>query len=421
MRSDESGCQRTTKIVAVAFVFLYFLYSVHYSFIPLGIPTRYIALSVMLLFSLLFCFKTGVIARSQVSPLLSGLIFLIVCILSYSVGAQDADTHMIKISLLYVVIIFSAPLFVKLLFEKNPPDCLLALGYAGLVNAFLIMLMLAWPDFRYFYISSISESVYNFLGDDAFQSMIVLRMVGITGFSAYTTGFTQVALALTYILYVKLNFGVPRARDYIIVGSILFSALLVSRSSLLGIGLCLIVTGRFFGWTRLLYYCGVGLMLIVTISAFTLSNLPERQSEFFTSWISEPFVAGVNTGSLQKNLDMFVYGIGDFSMLGDSKWFGKYNQYYMETDVGWYRLLFAAGYMGLISWLIMLFFVAGGVSIFQVKGRPIQFVSLILVIYTLVMMLKGAILFDFFAGIGLFMILLWLSKSMKEGLQRNDS
>jgi hypothetical protein len=301
-------------------------------------------------------------------------------------------------------------MLVNTFFRRRPSRILFVLGCVGLINAIMIVTMLVIPDFRTAYSKLISASVYGFLGANVFESLMTLRMVGVTGLSVYSAGFTQTVLAILYLLYVRMHFNKPRTRDIFIFTLILGSAFLVSRSSIIGIFFFLVCYARFFGSRSffklilLFVFCG-------TILGFIVSIAIGDQADFLFSWAFEIFLKGVNTGSLQSNISMFKYGPEDFSLIGDSRWFGAGNGYYMGSDVGWYRLLFDVGYLGAFCWLLLIFSCVGKRNFFLFWKNDISFVSMNLLLFVLIMMFKGAILFDSFQSILYFVILAWLAET----------
>ena len=133
--------------------------------------------------------------------------------------------------------------------------------------------------------------------------------------------------------------------------------------------------------------------------------IPADFKDFFINWITEVFKSGTKTGSIQTNINMYIYSWSDFSFIGDSKWYGDNNDYYMNTDVGWYRLLFAVGYVGMISWLFVLISMIGIRNVFTLKINNNNFILIAVGFYAILMMFKGAILFDSFQSIFIILML----------------
>ncbi|ELK4959959.1 O8 family O-antigen polymerase, partial [Escherichia coli] len=249
-----------------------------------------------------------------------------------------------------IMVLFVSP-FIACIFKNDRKEVLKTVGYAGLVNGILILGMLIFKPLQYIYLPLLSEKTFLLIGgNDAIESLMSLRMIGITGFSAYTTGFVQVLCAICYIYYMILRDGRIRLKlsDYILLIIIFLSALVSARSSLIGIFLSIIIL--MFNMNSLRFIKTLSLSIISVIFLFSIITmlLPDNLSDFFINWATEFFVSGTKTGSLQTNIDMYIYGLNDFSAFGQSRWYGDNNDYFMNTDVGWYRLAFSIGFLGVI-------------------------------------------------------------------------
>ncbi|EGR2244797.1 hypothetical protein D0816_18270 [Vibrio cholerae] len=243
-------------------------------------------------------------------------------------------------------------------------------------------------------------------------------MIGITGFSAYSTGFVQVSCAFCYLIY--MNARQAKNIDYIMWGAILISAMIAARSSIVGIFILLI----YFLYASKISIVLRGAIIAVSmgslISLLTYNYIPPDLKDFFIQWITEVFTSGTKTGSIQSNIDMYIYGLDDFTLLGDSRWFGNNNDYYMNTDVGWYRVIFSVGLIGCAIWfLLILFFLIEYVQ----RNKFIELNGVIVIsfyiAYIFSIMMKGAILFDSYQSIifiiVFYMVLGW--KKNNEGIK----
>jgi hypothetical protein len=125
------------------------------------------------------------------------------------------------------------------------------------------------------------------------------------------------------------------------------------------------------------------------------------------SWFLEIFQSGIEVGSLQANISMFsAYSFFDFSLLGDFRLRSDDGGYYQDTDVGYYRMMFSVGMLGMLFFLLFVFspFYFRAVSSKR-NVAPINFTSLLISLMILIVLFKGAILFDAFPLISLFVIL----------------
>lgn len=384
------------------FLLLFFMYSVNYVFIPGGIPTTYIILSIFILITLASGVMAGALKIGNGYHFLFSIIFFLISFLSYIANYPGSDIFMVRTSFMYILISFVISQVISTIFSNNYKKFMKTVGCVGMVNGVMILLMLLVKPFQEFYLSLLNDKTFLLIGGaDAVESLMSLRMIGITGFSAYATGFVQCLCGFCYIYYMYLRDKKIKLKniDYAFLGLIMLSALVAARSSLVGIFLMVFVLAfnmnavKFFK-SVLITTCLLVIMLVVVISF-----IPQSMREFFVNWISEFFVSGTKTGSLQTNIGMYIYGLNDFSWIGDSRWYGDNDDYYMNTDVGWFRLLFSVGFLGGVSWLITL------ISIFDFKKIVMglidfkTLISICLILYVLIMMFKGAIIFDSFQSI----------------------
>ncbi|MGX9257111.1 hypothetical protein ACWXV5_17795, partial [Pantoea ananatis] len=114
---------------------------------------------------------------------------------------------------------------------------------------------------------------------------------------------------------------------------------------------------------------------------------------FLTARALEFFNSGLKSGSLQKNLEMYVYSLSDFTILGDGRLTNGIGGYYKETDVGYFRLLFSSGILGCLLMLATLFVVLNPFKLRKIKNSFYLFVNLML---SIIFMFKGFIIYDAF-------------------------
>lgn len=388
---------------------LFFIYGVSYSFVPYAIPTSYIVLlSIIVLivknklsFYIPYKFVVGF-----------SITLFSVSLASFAINAPSSDLYMVKVSLVYLLMLSIFPFYIRRYYRDNCIQLLRHIGIAGFINALFIISMLLFSQLQNAYLSLVSIDTFSLIGGaDALDSLMRLRMIGITGFSAYSTGFVQVSCALCYLVY--MNNVKARNIDYIMWGLILVSAMIAARSSIIGVIILLVyyiyasklsvITKGFF----------VSMFVGTLVFIITYYLMPVDTKDFFIQWITEVFTSGTQTGSVQSNIKMYIYGIDDFSILGDSRWFGDNNDYYMNTDVGWYRVTFSIGIVGCILWALMLllfpieFFIRNKLHLFDELV-----IILFYVVYIFALMMKGAILFDSYQSL-FFLIVFYVVFSAK--------
>ncbi|MCW2473047.1 MULTISPECIES: hypothetical protein [unclassified Symbiopectobacterium] len=315
---------------------------------------------------------------------------------------------MIKISFMYIIILFLIPFVVECIF-KGQVEILLYLGGVGVVNAIFIILMLFVKPFQSFYLSLIDSATFDLVGgSEAIDSLMSLRLVGITGFSAYTTGFLQNILALSMICYIHLSSKKIHVFYYISLGLIIISAIAVARSAIVGTFIIAIISLFYFSFFRVFKIISI-ITFLSFLSVWGIINiLPQELSSFFIHWVTELFSSGMETGSVKSNVSMFIYSPSDFNILGFSKWYGDYGGYFMSTDIGWYRVLFSIGYLGLFIWMFFLVSLIGFDTL--IKKNKTCILGWCILAYVFIMMFKGAVLFDSYQSIFVVGVIFYIIK-----------
>lgn len=381
---------------------LYFIYNVNYDFL-FGIPTSYISLAIMILYSIIYSINNKKFPISFSYPIIFSIILFIISIISFSLNTNLVDAYLIRASFLYFIICLFSFTIYKSVFKSDRLLLLKSIGYAGLINSILIISMLIIKPFQILYLSLINQSTFELMkGDSVLDGAMSLRMIGITGFSAYSTGFVQMLCAICFLLFVfyknnralKLN-----KKESIILVLIILSAIISARSSFLGIFVFLLIFFKISNFKQSFKFMMLAIVLLIGLVITVVSFVPTEFKEFFINWLTEIFISGTDTGSLQANVNMFIYDLSDFSLFGDSRWFGDNNDYYMSTDVGWYRVLFSVGYLGLCAWLLIIVSIANWKKIFSLQLTTESWIILLLIAYVFVMTFKGAILFDSFQSL----------------------
>lgn len=382
-----------------ALFIMLFVYSVNYKVLPFEVPSSYYMLMVFIFCALVLFLQTYRCAIINSDGLIVGFIYLFISLISYLLNLNKHDEYMIRTSVMYLIIFIFSGSMITALFKGSYLLTLRIIGYAGLINSMLIISMLVFKPFQSLYLSLISDKAFTLIGGiDSLNGLISLRMIGVTGFSAYSTGFVQVLCCLCYILsiyYRKQRLSL-KFYDYLVIFSILLSALISARSSLLGILIIVFIVLRITNSLFVLKLMIYSLSILIPALAIVVNFIPEEQREFFSTWISEFFVSGINTGSIQTNISMFKYDIFDFNTFGFSRWYGDNDDYFMGSDVGWYRVTFAVGYIGAMVWCLLIASALGLKNIFTTKLSVETFISWMLLLYVFLMMFKGAILFDSF-------------------------
>ncbi|NUG46873.1 hypothetical protein [Escherichia coli] len=395
---------------------LFTLFSVSYNFTPVVIPTAYLSIVVMFITFLYQIYTVGKVTIINRSSLIFCSLFILSSILSYLLNFSKTDAYMIRISTMYFLIILFTPAIYILMFKRNDLLILKIIGYAGFINAIFIITMLVIPSFQSFYLSFINSSTLSLIGSDAIENAMSLRMIGITGFSVYFAGFMQILCALFFTIYIYYKNGnnfKPSIFEIFILAFILLSSIIAARSSFIGVTILIFIIFKLANIFQFLKITLFNIAILLGSLTVLIVFLPSHFQDFFIHWLTEFFQSGKETGSLQENINMFRYNWNDFSSIGDSRWFGDNNDYYMNVDVGWYRILFSVGYLGLLFWLFTIVCTLGLNNIFSLKFTNEQWITISILIYIFIMNLKGAILFDSFQSVFLLAILNLIFKSRR--------
>lgn len=381
---------------------LYLIYNVNYNF-TFGVPSSYLILFALMSYTSICILKYKKFPVKTITPLLFSALLLSWSILGLLINDGVTDNYLIRLSFMYFIISMFSYSFYVFIFKHNKLLLLNAIGLAGFINSILIVTMLIIKPFQLFYLQFINQTIYETLGEtDAVDGLISLRMVGITGFSAYTTAFVQMLCAICFLLYVyyKNNNRVKlTASESTILVLIIASAVFSARSSFIGIVFFIVIFLKLSNFSQLIKFISISSLLLFSIIISTIILLPDNFKDFFVKWVFELFTSGTQSGSLNGNLSMFKFSWSDFSLLGDSRWHGDNNDYYMNVDIGWYRILFSVGYIGLFLWILNIISIVGWKNIFSTKINEGVWVSIIVMLYIIIMNFKGAILFDSFQSI----------------------
>ncbi|WP_041410877.1 hypothetical protein [Shewanella pealeana] len=375
-----------------ALVFLFLMYNIKFTFLS-GIGSSYIAL----LFLLVLVILRGKLVNLELLALgaATGLCFLSISM--FSLLHPSSDFGLIKFSIIaFISIAISGAVF-KSFFYSRPIELFGVFGLAGLINAFLIILMSLSSTFQDLYLSLLIVEAEELYGDGISDGFFSLRMVGSTGFATYSTAFTQCVCVFSYYIYVSYCSSVNNTKisvyNYLAMTVVLISAVIAARTAFVGIAILFVmmmfdVKNR-RGNLLFLFVCVLIFTVIISVVSFYFSS---ERTDFFVNWVTEVFYKGLQVGSVQKMGGMFHFSYYDFSILGESKLNNPAGGYYMGVDIGYLRVLFSAGYFGTL--LIALLFITS-VRIYNFDRIYIVYTFFLFAII-LVFMIKGLIIFDAF-------------------------
>lgn len=395
-----------TEIIFFTILTIFLIFNIKFKVLP---PTFFIASFILAIMSIYYFFKNYKFPKVLVKSIFIYSIFVFSAIISaFLSGEFDLFLFSLIITIFFLITV--APYVYLSYFKNRELDIIKYIVYAGIVNSFFIILMFLSMDFKLFYLSLLQKvDLLHTKGEEAVNSLYALRLVGLTGSATYGMAVVQIVMAFLYVYYVKTKYIRFTIFNYFLLSIILISAIISGRTAFVGIvllvGFMFLIIRKIDSIKFVILFISFSFFLLIIASLF----LPENFYNFFEAWIFQLFQKGEKIGSLEQNINMYIYGFNDFSSFGDFRWFNDETRtsYYMSTDVGWYRFLFAFGYIGFIVFIIFLF----SLIKFRNKINNETLLSIFIVFFLIVIMFKGAILFDFFSVFFILFVLYFLSNN----------
>lgn len=372
-------------------LFLFIIYNVKYVFL-FGLGTSHLIIMIMAMLALL------INAPVKLTNILCSVCVLITSLVSIFINFYSGfDLIYLRFSVFVLVSLVATSSIIQI-FERDKRsagDIFKFYGYAGFINAIFIFVMFFSVGFKDFYLNFLNLEITEMYGDSVMDSMLTLRMVGVTGFSAYATAFNQMLCLILYYIYAteyRVSHNKLLAVDYCLIFFISVSSLMVSRSAIVGLGFIfiLMLMDRRNLSKNILFLTVALLVLIAGFSSLSFF-MTDKQFLFFSNWVLEFFNKGLETGSLEANLSMYKYSWDDFSLFGDARMNEQFGGYYMHTDVGYFRILFSAGYIGIIILFVMVFIMLWPV---RREINKVTVFSFLILMYVIVFLFKGSIITD---------------------------
>lgn len=370
---------------------IFLMFNIKYKLLP---PTFFIASLVLIIMAIYYSFKNYKFPSVFIKPIFFYTLFVISTIISAFVS-ENFDLFLFSIIITIFFLITVVPYVYLSYFKNREIEIIKYIVYAGIINSIFIITMFLSSDFKLLYLSILQKvDLLQIKGEGALDSLYALRLVGLTGSATYGMAVVQVVMAFLYVYYVRVTFYRFRLLNYFILSILLISAIISGRTAFIGIALLLIFMFLVVKKVDLLKFILLFLISSSLLLVFASIFLPENFYSFFENWILQLFKKVEKLGSLEANINMYIYGFNNFSFFGDFKWFNDETRtsYYMYTDVGWYRFLFAFGYIGFGIFLIFLL----SLIKFSNKINNEMLLSFFIIVFLLIVMFKGAILFDFY-------------------------
>jgi hypothetical protein len=405
-RYISSFCFLTLVIAA-------FLFNAKFS--SLNISSLYFGILAIIFFGVCGHIRYKKLSSDLVLVVAPLYIAFILAIVSYSANFPEADYFLCGALLVLASIGLCSFGFFSLFSTMCGQALLVAVISALSLNAILMLLMFISPAIQNSYLSLLTEDSFRLFGggENALESLLRFRMIGATGFAAYSTGFAQSIGLFFLAVYYYVEKKKLDLLFLLISVLLAVSAVIAARSSFLGIFLWVIFCFIFFRWRfALIFSCSSIFLVIVMVALVAL--IGAEGANFFTNWLLELFTSGSNSESLAETIQMLDIPFMDSGFFGFSRWFGDLGyDYFRSADVGYIRVILAGGFVSLF--LVILHFLLLGLVFF--RGRYSVFFRTLycfLMAYFFAIMFKGAILFDFFAFDFLMLMLGWIGGQTKE-------
>ena len=373
-----------------------------------GLPSSFFIISFIFLILAFYYFINGYdYPKKLVKPLIFFILFLISLLFTILV-TSNIDIFLVSLLLGIVFVVTVVPYALLSHFKGREIEIVKFIIYAGIINAFFIIIMFLSSGFREFYLSLLSHVDLLYVkGEDALNSLYAMRLIGLTGSATYGMAVLQVVMAFLYVFYIRMTKHKFTFFNSLILLILMLSAILSGRTAFVGFVFLFIYIFLVLNKKELLKFIFTSIVAFSLFLIFTKLFLPENFYSFFKNWILQLFIVGETVGSVEINKSILsVYGFSAFSLLGDFKWHADElrNSYYMSTDVGWFRFLFAFGFIGLF---FLMLYILSLINI-KIRFKSQNLISFFIIIFLLLVMFKGAILFDFYQIFFVFTILYFI-------------
>lgn len=380
----------------VVFLLFAFIYEIHFAYLPLNFPVMF-----GLMFFLIYTFNKGVKNKCRaygwdINKLINVFIpVLLIAFISIVIN-QSWDFYFIKWYVFFVLKVYACVGIMYLAKNYFSDLCyttiIKLIFVCAVIQIFLSLLMWVVPGIKEFLYSTLT--IGN-IGDEALERTSGMRMNG------YGTNFFGAGVVHGYILLLvpllaqqKLKFF--RSTIVIVLYALVFViSMMMARTTVIGFAMGLfllffIKKPKFNNIKLIANLCVCALIVIVLLGSLSPQFL--ENFEYVITFGFEMFInyfkgEGVTTSSTDVMMKMYIFPDNTFSWLfGDGLWETS-GGYYKGTDIGFCRLLFYFGIIGLTIYLCCYF------RLFKIirnrgTGLPIRCFQL-LFIYIVVLQFKG--------------------------------
>ena len=165
------------KDVFFTFFMMFFIFNLKFKGLP---PGFVITSAILLVMTLYYLFKGYSVPKQLFKPI--GFIFVfIVSVFMSVISSGNLDYFLIGLLFGVFFIISVAPYALVSYFKGREIEIIKYVAFAGIVNAFFIISMFLFLDFKIFYLSLLSKvDLLHVKGEGAVDSLYSLRLVGLT-------------------------------------------------------------------------------------------------------------------------------------------------------------------------------------------------------------------------------------------------
>jgi len=411
-------------------VLFFYIYAVRFVFLPVSTRVLFGIIGFIILAIEVLQYKVKLKLNKQLLYFLV-LLFLIPFIALISIGInQTSDIEFVKYPISILTILFASYFVAKVLskfYRKLEfQNVSLLIINIILIQSIIAFMMYLIPELRDFLLR-----IQNLSPDDKerISYFFEFRIIGfgtmffgagvISGFGLITIG------ALIRLYSINSKQLMILSIKFLII---LVVGMIMARTTLIGglLGLMMIFMPKAFKATismfkKRIFFVSVIVVvpsILVTILYFLVPKVGEILKPVF-NFAFEIFINYFEGGKLEsestnqlKNMYIFPNSIATW-IIGDGFWANPSGSgYYMHTDVGYLRLIYYFGLIGLFNYLLMQFFAIR--AVFKKYNLSTMF-YLTVFCYLLILNLKG------FADLLSFIFLYWMSFNLtNEGSLRNS-
>ena len=393
------------KVIALVLLFS-FIYQISYIFLPFNTPFVLGLIGMPIYIYKNFSFPSE--DRAYVRDILLSLLPVVVVALFSIVGNLSTDFYFVKWAIINALYFFGAYLLILLLrnsfrsFSFGRLVELLVL--CAVVQLSLSLIMYFSPTVNDVLLSFIQESA---IAEDAIDRAET-RMIGF-GTHFFTSG-TVHAFILIMIAVYFMQQKVSYLKSVVMMLSFVFVAavgMMMARTTLVGVLFAIVIVLLMRKGKKFFIFGLVSSSIIMYILSTLYLDLIDDSMDVLFGFAFEAFVNYQETGSFSTSSTDGMLNLYKFPttletwLLGDARYeAGK--GYYMNTDIGYCRLIFYFGIIGFIAYMYFEYYILK--KIFPTRKYGYIIWSILL---CFVLIINGKGTFDIFPYVCLFAFFLY--------------